>query len=258
MAESRFSVACRQWSGSRGQCSPRRTIARVLAPVPLPGFSDARPVPFVSDSPSTSWVRSPVMHGHEVDDPPSTAIIVICCSVSSLEREVCRPRVRITSVPPLEDSEIEMASMRFNHMELSFLEGTLTPEFRQEVDGFYCEVLGWASLDTDVVGQSCHLLRPDDGQFILMAESSKPMSSPGYDHLGLLMDTRGEVDSMLAECQRFQAKDQRLHLKEYEDLVGPTVTVHAFYVKYLLPIWFDIQCMEWPSGREPARQWQYS
>ena len=119
-------------------------------------------------------------------------------------------------------------------------------------------MLGWESLDTDVVGQSCHLLRPDDGQFILLAEGKDPMSSPGYDHLGLLLDTRDDVDSLLEQCRTFQGKDDRLRIKEYEDLVGPTITVHAFYVKYLLPIWFDIQCMEWPVGMEPAHRWQYS
>jgi len=151
-----------------------------------------------------------------------------------------------------------MSRMRFNHMELSFPRGALTQGFRDDVDAFYCEVLGWDALDTEVVGQSCHLLRPDDGQFILLAEGKEPMASPGYDHLGLLMDTRGEVDSVLANCRRFQEGDDRLRLKEYEDLVGPTLTVHAFYVKYLLPIWFDVQCMEWPAGMEPARQWHYS
>jgi len=151
-----------------------------------------------------------------------------------------------------------MPGMRFNHMELSFPAGTLTPEFRLEVDAFYCGVLGWDSLDTEVVGQSCHLLRPDDGQFILLAEGSDPLSAPGYDHLGLLMDTRHEVDAVLGRCRAFAAKDDRLRIKEYEDLVGPTLTVHAFYVKYLLPIWFDVQCMEWPAGREPGRRWQYS
>lgn len=148
--------------------------------------------------------------------------------------------------------------MRFNHMELSFPRGSLTPEFRADVDTFYCGVLGWDSLDTEVVGQSCHLLRPDDGQFILLAEGDEPMSAPGYDHLGLLLDTRAEVDSVLDQCRRFQEKDDRLRLKEYDDLTGATLTVHAFYLKHLLPIWFDVQSMEWPGGHEPARRWRYS
>ena len=150
-----------------------------------------------------------------------------------------------------------MAKMRFNHMELSFERGTLSQEFRDEVDAFYCDVLGWRSLDTEVVGQLCHLLLPDDGQFILLAEGKQPMSSPGYDHLGLLMDTREEVDVIRDECQRFADKDDRMRLKIYEDLVGPTVTTHAFYVKYLLPIWFDVQCIERTGGPEPEQRWEY-
>ena len=150
-----------------------------------------------------------------------------------------------------------MPQMRFNHMELSFPKGTLTQQFRDEVDAFYADVLGWRAIDTEVIGQSCHLLQPDDGQFILLAEGKDPMSSPGYDHLGLLMETREEVDQILAECQRFAEKDDRMRLKIYEDLAGPTVTVHAFYVKYLLPIWFDVQCIERTAGPEPDKKWQY-
>src|SRR6266496_6256257 len=88
------------------------------------------------------------------------------------------------------------------------------------------DVLGWRAIDTEVVGQLCHLLQPDDGQFILLAEGKDPMSSPGYDHLGLLMETREEVDAIRDECQRFAEKDERMRLTLYDDLAGPTVTVH--------------------------------
>jgi hypothetical protein len=33
--------------------------------------------------------------------------------------------------------------------------------------------------------------------------------------------------------------------------------VHAFYVKYLLPIWFDVQVLEQKPGTGPAKRWQY-
>ena len=134
--------------------------------------------------------------------------------------------------------------MRFNHMELTFARGTLTDEVREEIDAFYGSVFGWKSSETQIVGQRCHLLQPDPDQFILLAESDKPISSPGYDHLGLLQETRAEVDEILAACHRYKANDDRVRIKEYEDLVYPQLTVHAFYVKYLLPIYFDVQCME--------------
>ena len=137
--------------------------------------------------------------------------------------------------------------MRFNHMELTFARGTLTQEFREEVDAFYGSVFGWNSTDADVVGQSCHILLPDPEQFILLAEGKRPISSPGFDHLGLLQETRAEVDDLLDACKRYRDKDDRVQIQEYEDLTYPGLTVHAFYVKYLLPIYFDVQSMEHSS-----------
>jgi hypothetical protein len=141
--------------------------------------------------------------------------------------------------------------MRFNHMELTFPRGTLDDVFRKEVDDFYCDVFGWTAVDTEVVGQLAHiLLTGEGGDFILLAESDDPISSPGYDHLGLLQPTRADVDELLARCRRHQKGDDRIRIKEYKDLVTGDLVVHAFYVKHLLPIWFDVQCME--RGGEPV------
>jgi hypothetical protein len=48
-----------------------------------------------------------------------------------------------------------------------------------------------------------------------------------------------------------------VQIKEYDDLVQGDLTVHAFYVKYLLPIWFDVQSQEYAPGTAPARSWTY-
>jgi hypothetical protein len=48
-----------------------------------------------------------------------------------------------------------------------------------------------------------------------------------------------------------------VQLKEYEDLMQGGVTVHAFYVKFLLPIWFDVQSMEYAAGAEPKSGWRW-
>ena len=150
-------------------------------------------------------------------------------------------------------------ALRFNHMELTFGEGMLTEEFRTDIDAFYNGVFGFGSSRVELVGQDCHFLRVDDRaeQFILLAESPKPMSSPGYDHLGFLMDTRAEVDDLLAACKAFQAKDDRVQIKEYDDLVNGDHVTHAFYVKYLLPIWFDVQSQE-RAGAPIDGRWQYA
>ncbi len=152
-----------------------------------------------------------------------------------------------------------MGTMRFNHMELTFGPGELDDRKKDEIRTFYGDVLGWKSLDVPILGQEGLLLQVDDSvsQFILLMESPEPIRSPGYDHLGLLLDTRGEVDALLKKCRAFQAHDDRVKIKEYKDLEQGAVTVHAFYVKYLLPLWFDIQNMEWQPGMEPKESWSF-
>ena len=148
-----------------------------------------------------------------------------------------------------------MPTMRFNHMELTFAPGTLDESLRAEIDEFYGDVFGFVGADTEVVGQKAHILLADEGkQFILCAESPKHIDSPGYDHLGFLYDTREEVDALLDKCKRYQEKDDRVQIKEYEDLVygDRELVVHAFYVRHLLPIWFDVQCMERSGESVPA------
>jgi hypothetical protein len=136
--------------------------------------------------------------------------------------------------------------MRFDHMELTFPRGGLTRTLREEIDAFYGSIFGWSALDTEVAGQACHLLTAEPDQFILLAESNTPMHSPGYDHLGLLQHSREEVDELLAACERYADKDERVQVKRNEDLIYPGRIVHTFYVKYLLPVYFDVHSFERP------------
>jgi len=149
--------------------------------------------------------------------------------------------------------------MRFNHMELTFARGALDEATRDDIKRFYGDVLGWGTIDVELFEQKNLLLHTDDevSQFILLAESDKPIASPGFDHLGVLMDTRAEVDDILERCKRCAADDDRVKIKEYDDLDQGVVVVRAFYVKYLLPIYFDVQCMEWKPGCEPGKSWAY-
>lgn len=151
-----------------------------------------------------------------------------------------------------------MARIRFNHMELTLPLGQLDDRMRADLRAFYGGVLGWEMLDVEIVGGKQLLMRPDDGQFILVAEHKRPMSAPGYDHLGFLCDTPAEVDEILGLCKAQQATDDRMQIKEYEDLTTGNVVVHAFYVKYLLPIWFDVQSITRQDGSVPSPRWHYA
>jgi hypothetical protein len=145
-------------------------------------------------------------------------------------------------------------------MELTFPRGALDTATRKDIAAFYGEMFGWSGFDVELFNQTNFILTGDDGaqHFILLAEADKHMDSPGYDHLGVLCDTREEVDELLERAKAWRDKDDRVKIIEFEkDLVQGPVTVHAFYVKYLLPILFDVQCIEHEPGSEPDKRWQY-
>ena len=147
---------------------------------------------------------------------------------------------------------------RFNHMELTLPEGQLDAT-RGEIAEFYGDLFGWDSIDVPILGQNGLLLRtdPETSQFILVTEQRVHIDSPGYDHLGIIYETREEVDAILEKTKKRMAQDDRVQIKEYEDLGTGGVTTHAFYVRHLLPIWFDVQCQEFEAGSAPARAWQF-
>ena len=75
--------------------------------------------------------------------------------------------------------------------------------------------------------------------------------------MGFLCEDRDRVDKVFAACKKRQAAEPAIEIKEYDDLgIGPT-TVHAFYVRYLLPIWFDVQVIEYTDGNAPERDWHF-
>ena len=147
---------------------------------------------------------------------------------------------------------------RFNHMELTVPKGALENS-RDEIKAFYAELFDWEALDVPILKQIGLLLRtdPETSQFILVTEQRAHMTSPGFDHLGMLCDSRAEVDALLAKTKDWQRRDARVELKEYADLVTGPVTTHAFYVRYLLPIWLDVQVLEYAAGAAPTQRWSY-
>lgn len=150
-----------------------------------------------------------------------------------------------------------MPPLRFNHMELTVAKGALDEKRRAELKEFYGDVFGFDAIDVPILGQLGLLLRTDaaTSQFLLVTETREPMQSPGFDHLGFLVESRERVDALLARCREWRARDPRVAIKEYEDLAQGGVTVHAFYVKFGLPIWFDVQSMEYAPGAAPAEGW---
>jgi hypothetical protein len=134
--------------------------------------------------------------------------------------------------------------VRFDHLELSVPVGSLTATLRDELDDFYGSIFGWSGFDIDVAGHACRLLQCGSNQFIQLLEKERPIYSPGDDHVGLLFDSRQEVDDLLHACERYAEKDGRVSVELRDDLAYPGLTVHGFYVRYLLPLSFDVHSQE--------------
>ncbi len=151
-----------------------------------------------------------------------------------------------------------MAALRFNHMELTLPPGELS-RWRGDLSAFYSEVFDFDVIDFKIFEQTALVLRTDaeGSQFLLILEHERSMASPGYDHLGFLVESPEAVDQRLQACRAWQAKDSRVEILEYDDLVLEDTTTHSFYVRYGLPLWFDVQHIAYRPGREPRRQWRF-
>ena len=151
-----------------------------------------------------------------------------------------------------------MPKLRFNHMELTVPIGELD-KLREPIRRFYGDVFDMEAIDVPILGQTGLLLRsdPETSQFILITEQKKHLQSPGFDHLGFLLESREDVDGLREKIGKWQEQDSRVEIKDYEDLVIQNVTTRAFYVKYLLPIWFDVQVIEYAEGTAPERTWHF-
>ncbi len=152
-----------------------------------------------------------------------------------------------------------MPKLRFNHMELTVPKGHLDAN-RGQIKAFYGEVFEFEALDVPIMGQTGLLLRtdPETSQFLLVTEQRKHLVSPGYDHLGFCYESRDEVDALLETCKKWQERHPEIEIKEYEDLVYGDNSVRAFYVRHLLPIWFDVQTVVYAEGAAPERAWRYA
>ncbi len=111
-----------------------------------------------------------------------------------------------------------------------------------------------------ILGQTGLLLRtdPETSQFLLVTEQTKHMTAPGYDHLGFFFESRDEVDTLLETCKKWQARHSEIEIKEYEDLAFGDNSLRAFYVRHLLPIWFDVQTIVYAEGAAPERAWHFA
>ncbi len=135
-------------------------------------------------------------------------------------------------------------TVRFNHMEITVPAGSLTEEFTVDLEAFYGEVFGFSMVPGQMFHRPTILMKLDGGLFILLIEGDHAMSAPGFDHLGIEQPSSAEVDRTLDAVRAWQRRDDRVQLKDYLDGELDGELYHAYYVRHLLPIWFDVHSRE--------------
>jgi hypothetical protein len=151
-------------------------------------------------------------------------------------------------------------ALRFNHMELTLPPGALDDDTRSEIKRFYGEVFGWNALDTPILGQTGLLLRHRRGDEPVRADRREQeagerarLRPPGSCSRRAPRSTARSMRSGAGRRRTSACRSRNTKISCRE-----TSRSTRFTCVTCLPIWFDVQCMEWQAGAEPERRWSYA
>ncbi|MET0884526.1 MAG: hypothetical protein ABWZ13_10270, partial [Acidimicrobiales bacterium] len=73
-----------------------------------------------------------------------------------------------------------------------------------------------------------------------------PMACPRLDHFGMSVSSLDELEAFLAKAKAFAEHDDRVDIIDQKaEVHGDALTLHSFYVRYLLPMMIEIQFFDW-------------
>jgi len=147
-------------------------------------------------------------------------------------------------------------SLRFNHVALSVPRDRLDETGRRALLDFYGDVFGW---------QEFSILTEDRARLVLQCFSveeflyingsdESTMRAGELDHFGFSVPSKEQFDDTLGKARRFRQKDPRVEIRESGvENQYDVLDLHSFYVRYLLPMWVEVQFFDWkidPRGRQ--------
>jgi len=80
-------------------------------------------------------------------------------------------------------------------------------------------------------------------RFVFLLADEAPMSCPPGlpgDHFGVQVDSLDELNIVLARAEAFRAGDDRVEILPYAVEDHTVLKLHAFYVRYLLPMSIEV------------------
>ncbi len=145
---------------------------------------------------------------------------------------------------------------RINHVAMS-VPGALLRERRADLVRFYGEVFGWTPMPDPAQDGSELVLRVHSNeQFVFLIANDEPMRCPTGDHFGVSVGSVEELEQVLARARAFAATSREVEVSERRTDDFQAAKLHAFYVRYLLPMSVEVQYFEWAPGLGPDTVWE--
>lgn len=135
---------------------------------------------------------------------------------------------------------------RFNHVAMSVPADLLDEQHRADLLAFYGEVFGWQEAPGMTIDRERLVLMAHRyDQFVFLIKDDQPMTAPRLDHWGQAVSSIDELERLYERTQVYREKDDRVDIVELSAEAHPGVTIHAFYVRYLLPLMIETQYFAW-------------
>jgi hypothetical protein len=142
---------------------------------------------------------------------------------------------------------------RFNHVAISVPPELLDEAGRNALLAFYGDVFGWDEMPTLTKDRELFVLRcGSNEQFVYLSGSKQPMRCPSLDHVGVSVGTPQELDAMLERARKRKEHDAEVEIVERGLDDFGMLKLHNFYVRYRLPLMFEVQCFEWIEQEQEA------
>ena len=144
------------------------------------------------------------------------------------------------------------ASPRFNHVALTLTPEALDEAGRAAILGFYGEVFGWTEMPMMTRDRELLVLRTwSNEEFVYLHATGEPMRCGPTEHVGLSVPSKAQLDAMFERAAKRAEGDPEVELTPRGSDDYQAVVLHHFYVRYRLPVSFEVQCFEWAPGVGP-------
>jgi hypothetical protein len=150
-------------------------------------------------------------------------------------------------------SQAPPSQPRFNHIALTVPPELLNESGRKQILDFYGEVFGWTehamlTEDRSRLVMGCHRI----DQFVFLLAGDKTTDCGPFDHFGMAVGSLGELRATLERARRYAERDPRVEITDHGVEDHGILKLHAAYVRFLLPMMFEVQYYEFPEGEAPS------